>query len=130
MSGVRLDEPVFPYTLGGLRDPNGVHRDIGRFVGATAWLGSPPTTWQDNGTILDEASSSARPVADPLGHARVSITQDVYLGGAARHRPSRGGPGGALNDSPNDESVTGRTRQAADMPTDLRRWLPRLDSNQ
>ena len=31
-------------------------------------------------TILDEAGLSARQVADQLGHARISITQDVYLG--------------------------------------------------
>ena len=31
-------------------------------------------------TILDEAGLSARMVADQLGHARPSLTQDVYLG--------------------------------------------------
>ncbi|KGI82902.1 hypothetical protein IL38_03310 [Actinopolyspora erythraea] len=31
-------------------------------------------------TILDEAGLSARVVADQLGHARPSLTQDVYLG--------------------------------------------------
>jgi integrase len=30
-------------------------------------------------TILDEAGLSARAVADQLGHARPSMTQDVYL---------------------------------------------------
>jgi integrase len=30
-------------------------------------------------TILDEAALSARLVADQLGHARPSMTQDVYL---------------------------------------------------
>lgn len=28
MSGVRLDEPVFPDSLGGFRDPNNVRRDL------------------------------------------------------------------------------------------------------
>jgi integrase len=31
-------------------------------------------------TILDDAGLSARMVADQLGHARPSMTQDVYLG--------------------------------------------------
>lgn len=31
-------------------------------------------------TILDEAALSARLVADQLGHARPSMTQDVYMG--------------------------------------------------
>jgi integrase len=31
-------------------------------------------------TILDEAGLSARAVADQLGHAKPSMTQDVYLG--------------------------------------------------
>ena len=31
-------------------------------------------------TILDEAGLSARAVADQLGHAKPSMTQDVYMG--------------------------------------------------
>jgi len=31
-------------------------------------------------TILDDAALTARAVADRLGHARPSMTQDVYLG--------------------------------------------------
>lgn len=31
-------------------------------------------------TILDEAGLSARQVADQLGHARPSMTQDTYMG--------------------------------------------------
>jgi integrase len=31
-------------------------------------------------TVLDEAGLSARVIADQLGHARPSMTQDVYLG--------------------------------------------------
>ena len=34
---------------------------------------------QDRPTILDEAALSARLIADQLGHARPSMTQDVYL---------------------------------------------------
>jgi integrase len=31
-------------------------------------------------TILDDAAQSARQIADQLGHARPSLTQDVYMG--------------------------------------------------
>ncbi|WP_374202653.1 tyrosine-type recombinase/integrase [Amycolatopsis sp. GM8] len=31
-------------------------------------------------TALDDADVPTRPIADQVGHARVSMTQDVYLG--------------------------------------------------
>ena len=31
-------------------------------------------------TLLDESGATARMIADQLGHSRVSMTQDVYLG--------------------------------------------------
>ncbi len=37
-------------------------------------------------TILDEAGLSARLVADQLGHARPSMTQDIYFGRKAVDR--------------------------------------------
>jgi integrase len=40
-------------------------------------------------TILDVARLSARQVADQLGHARVSITQDVRVPAHAGHRHGR-----------------------------------------
>lgn len=39
-------------------------------------------------TLLDEAGLTARQIADVLGHARPSMTQDVYMG---RKNPSRAG---------------------------------------
>jgi len=81
MVGVRLDEPVFPNTLGKLRDPSGVHRDVrnARGTESLAWI-TAHNLRKTTATILDEAGLSARQVADQLGHARISITQDVYLG--------------------------------------------------
>ena len=35
-------------------------------------------------TVLDEAGATARMIADQLGHSRVSMTQDVYLGWRSR----------------------------------------------
>ncbi len=44
-----------------------------------AWITSH-TFRKTAATILDEAALSARLVADQLGHARPSMTQDVYMG--------------------------------------------------
>ena len=39
-------------------------------------------------TLLDESGASARMIADQLGHSRVSMTQDVYLGRRAGNGPN------------------------------------------
>ncbi|MFK4084159.1 hypothetical protein ACI2LF_08645 [Kribbella sp. NPDC020789] len=36
-------------------------------------------------TMLDDAGQSARQIADQLGHARPSMTQDVYMGRKAKN---------------------------------------------
>lgn len=59
-----------------------VHRDIRNARGneSLAWI-TAHNLRKTTATILDEAGHlSARQVADQLGHARISITQDVYLG--------------------------------------------------
>jgi integrase len=33
--------------------------------------------------LMDQGGMSARTIADQLGHSRISMTQDVYLGGRA-----------------------------------------------
>ena len=78
---MRLDDPVFPSTLGGLRDASDVHRDIrqARDHGGLSWL-TANNLRKATSTSLDEAGLSARQVADQLGHARVSMTRDVYPG--------------------------------------------------
>ena len=80
MSGARLDQPVFPDTRGGFRDPNNVRRELreARGAGDLSWVTSH-TFRKTAATILDEAALSARLIADQLGHARPSMTQDVYL---------------------------------------------------
>ena len=45
-------------------------------------------------TLLDQSGASARMIADQLGHSRVSMTQDVYLGSAGEQRGQPGGAGG------------------------------------
>jgi integrase len=81
MSGARLDQPLFPDIRGGFRDPANARRELRDARGDTelAWITSH-TFRKTAATILDEAALSARLIADQLGHARPSMTQDVYLG--------------------------------------------------
>lgn len=70
---------IFPSTRGKLRDPD--------YVG-TQWakvrddLGVPDVTSHSfrktMATLIDEEGMSVRKAADQLGHARISVTQDIY----------------------------------------------------
>jgi len=75
MAGVRLDQPVFPDTAGGFRDPSNTRRALSEARGADAlaWVTSHSVR-KTAATILDEAGLSARAVADQLGHSRPSMT--------------------------------------------------------
>lgn len=75
------EEPVFPAPMGGLRDPSNTQRDLRDCL---AWCGLPWVTShvfrKTTATLLDNAGLSARTIADQLGHAQPSVTQDVYMG--------------------------------------------------
>jgi integrase len=72
---------VFPSTAGTLRDPDNVQK---RLKEAHTFVGMPELTshWYRKtvATLMDRAGLTARAAADQLGHARPSITQDVYFG--------------------------------------------------
>jgi integrase len=72
---------VFPTTKGTLRDPSNTSRDIGA---AFAFAGLDGDTShiirKTVATQMDDAGVPLREIADQLGHARVSMTADVYLG--------------------------------------------------
>ena len=55
-------------------------------------------------TVLDEAGATAGMIADQLGHSRVSMTQDVYLGRAEQGVSCGGCTGGRRTDA-SGESV-------------------------
>ncbi|WP_307831944.1 tyrosine-type recombinase/integrase [Prauserella cavernicola] len=78
------DSPVFPDTLGGLRDPSNTRRALREARGSEgfAWVTSHVFR-KTAATIMDEAGLSARLIADQLGHSRPSITQDAYMGRGA-----------------------------------------------
>ncbi|WP_433870481.1 site-specific integrase [Saccharopolyspora sp. CA-218241] len=74
------DGPLFPDSLGGLRDPSNVRRVLRETRGSEgfAWVTSHVFR-KTAATILDEAGLTARLIADQLGHSRPSMTQDVYM---------------------------------------------------
>jgi integrase len=49
-----------------------------------AWITSHAIR-KTTATILDDAGQTARQIADQLGHARPSLTQDVYMGREAKN---------------------------------------------
>jgi integrase len=73
--------PVFPAPQGGLRDPSNTQQDLREafdFAGE-GWLTSHGLR-KTTATLLDESGLSARAIADQLGHAHPSLTQDRYMG--------------------------------------------------
>ncbi|WP_235716131.1 site-specific integrase [Amycolatopsis sp. ATCC 39116] len=76
-----MASPVFASTTGGLRDPSNVLRVIRQTRGREEFLWVTSHTFRKTtATVLDDADVPTRLIADHLGHARVSMTQDVYLG--------------------------------------------------
>jgi integrase len=75
------DDPVFPAPKGGLRDPSNTQADL---KDSLEWCGLPWVTShvfrKTTATLLDGAGLSARSIADQLGHAQPSLTQNVYMG--------------------------------------------------
>ncbi|MFE0027686.1 tyrosine-type recombinase/integrase [Amycolatopsis sp. NPDC059021] len=78
--GGTLTGPIFPSTTGGLRDPSNVLRVIREIRGGDHFLWVTSHTFRKTtATALDDAGVATRLIADHLGHARVSMTQDNYL---------------------------------------------------
>ncbi|MFC4002923.1 site-specific integrase [Prauserella oleivorans] len=73
--------PVFANQDGNLRDPSNTLRALREARGTEGfeWVTSHVFR-KTAATVLDDAGLSARKIADQLGHAKPSMTQDVYLG--------------------------------------------------
>ena len=83
---------------------------------ALAWITSHSFR-KTNATILDDAGLSARQIADQLGHARPSLTMDVYMGRGASNRAAAA----AL-----DRALTGEASDpTADLSADTSRARPK-----
>jgi integrase len=82
--GVRLggfEGPVFPDSRGGWRDRSNVGKVFRSVRGGSEFEWVKTHTYRKTvATLLDQSGASARMIADQLGHSRVSMTQDVYLG--------------------------------------------------
>jgi integrase len=74
-------QPVFPDSLGGWRDPSNVGR-VWRQVRNDAGIEGlvSHTLRKTVASFLDDAAVPTRKISDQLGHSRVSMTQDRYLG--------------------------------------------------
>lgn len=73
--------PVFPNALGGWRDRNNTGRSLRKFRNANpeyAWV-TTHVFRKTAITIMDQRGLSARSIAGYVGHARPSITMDVYM---------------------------------------------------
>ncbi len=72
---------VFTSPTGLLRDPSNTQADIRDAVEGSefeGWL-TARTFRKTAATVMDDAGISARLIADQLGHAKPSMTQDVYM---------------------------------------------------
>lgn len=78
--------PVFPAPRSRrLRDPSNTRRAIREAVTAMGMPGITSHAFRKTvATLMDEAGLSARSAADQLGHAKPSVTQDVYYGRGKR----------------------------------------------
>jgi integrase len=74
-------QAVFPDSLGGWRDPSNVRRvwrqvrDEAQMEGLVSHMLRKTVA-----SFLDDANVSTRKISDQLGHSKISMTQDRYLG--------------------------------------------------
>jgi integrase len=76
-----FEGPIFADSLGGYRDRNNVGAVFREVRKGTRFEWITPHTYRKTvATWLDSDGASARRIADQLGHSRVSMTQDAYMG--------------------------------------------------
>jgi integrase len=76
----RPDDPVFTSPMGGLRDPSNTNADLRDAFDKAGYTWVTSHVYRKTvASLMDEAGLSARAAADQLGHAQVSMTQNVYM---------------------------------------------------
>jgi integrase len=77
-----LDRPIFPSSTGTVREASNVRNRAWRpFIQRAGYEWVTFRTFRKTvATLLDDAGLTARQIADVLGHAHPSMTQDVYMG--------------------------------------------------
>jgi integrase len=86
--GRPVSGPIFPSSTGTVREASNVRNRAWNPFKARAgfeWV-TFRTFRKTVATLLDEAGLTARKIADILGHARPSMTQDVYMGRQTANR--------------------------------------------
>jgi len=74
-------DPVFRAPMGGLRDPSNSNADLREAFDSAGYDWVTSHVYRKTvATLMDVAGLSARAAADQLGHAKVSMTQDNYMG--------------------------------------------------
>ncbi|UJW33863.1 site-specific integrase [Saccharothrix sp. AJ9571] len=83
-----LEGPIFPSATGTVREASNVRNRAWKpFVQRAGYEWVTFRTFRKTvATLLDEAGLTARQIADILGHAHPSMTQDVYMGRGAVSR--------------------------------------------
>jgi integrase len=86
--GYPTSGPIFPSTTGTIREPSNVrNRAWNPFKKRAGYEWVTFRTFRKTvATLLDAAGLTARQIADILGHARPSMTQDVYMGRGTANR--------------------------------------------
>lgn len=75
------NEPVFPSGTLGWRHPSNMQRSVRRMRERIKYLDFTTHVGRKTvATILDMSGQTAREIADQLGHANPSMTQNVYMG--------------------------------------------------
>lgn len=93
--------PVFPDAFGGLRDPSNTSGELRRALDMAGYEWITSHVFRKTvATVLDDAGLSARHVADQLGHARPSMTQDRYMKRGARNPRAKAALEAMLSTSP------------------------------
>jgi integrase len=78
---LHTDVVIFPSPIGRVRDSSNTSADLRRALSDAGFGWASSHTFRKTvATRLDEAGLSARSIADHLGHAAPSMTQDVYMG--------------------------------------------------
>jgi integrase len=83
--GPEGSEPVFATTRGTFQDPSNARRAMRIAFAAAGMEGVTSHVFRKTvATLMDDAGLSARQAADQLGHAKPSMTADVYYGRRSR----------------------------------------------
>jgi integrase len=99
-----MGEWAFPSSTGTLRDPGNIRKALRKVLKDSEWEGLHPHAFRHLvATRLDEAGLTAREIADYLGHAQISTTQDVYM----NRQVSGGAAAAALESSPSRSESRG-----------------------